>query len=481
MNVEDLLHELEDLRAIGNSLFHCQTVEKIFEVATKEIQYKLNPQAIALFSISKENFLQRKLISGVDSKGRQIETTWFSDEKYKLGESFSGKAAISAADNPYGKTNFSNNLDQDINKLSNSDAYINKLGFLKCGISVPLNGVQKTFGTLEVINRVDSKTKKPSKDLTFSKEDVYWLTIMGGHVANAISRLRRQWEAKIVSDISFRLADPKNERISLHSAYKLIADNLVHNFMPYKVCILRLTFDDYGLPVVATSKTEDINWAERDDQPIYGQGKAIVTKVFKSGKYQVVKDIKERIDDFINIKWIQSQSLKSYICFPLLMKGKVIGTISLFTGHIHEFTKSDISFLENISFLLAAFKIIDEQAKEEEFKIKNPVSSVSNQKNQNDRKNNHRNDYEETVIKCLQNKNYDFRTIEGIYRETGIPKSQIVDILQNSPYVRKSLVTDKEGNSLFTHRRKHIRFREFLALTQRIVASKRPKYNIESP
>lgn len=426
---------------------------------------KLNPQVISLFSISKDNFLKRKLISGIDSNGKQIETSWFPDEKYRLGESFSGKAAVSAADNPYGKTNFSNDLDQKTNKLSNSDPYIDKLGFLKCGISVPLNGGQKTFGTLEVINRIDSKTKKPRKDITFSKEDIYWLTIMGGHVANAISRLRRQWEEKIVSDISFRLANPTNERISLESAYKLIANNLVHDFMPYKVCIVRLTFNDYCLPVVATSKTEDVDWSGRDDQVRHRGEKAIVIKVFESGKYEVVDDISKRINDFISIKWIQSQSLKSYICFPLLMKAKVIGTISLFTGHIHKFTESDISFLKNISFLLSAFKIIDEQVKEE-------------LKNKNDRKNNHFYDDEKSLIDCLLDKNYDFRTIEGIYKETGIPKSQVIDILQKSPYVRKSLVTDEEGNSLFTHRKKNMSFREFIALMQKIIASKRPKQNV---
>jgi hypothetical protein len=39
------------------------------------------------------------------------------------------------------------------------------------------------------------------------------------------------------------------------------------------------------------------------------------------------------------------------------MLGKVIGTLSLFTGYIHEFTESDIVFLENVSFLLAAFRV----------------------------------------------------------------------------------------------------------------------------
>ena len=31
LNLEDLLHELENLRAIGNALFYCQTVEDIFQ------------------------------------------------------------------------------------------------------------------------------------------------------------------------------------------------------------------------------------------------------------------------------------------------------------------------------------------------------------------------------------------------------------------------------------------------------------------
>jgi GAF domain-containing protein len=358
------LQEINELRKFGNTILTYTNVEDIIKDTFSKVEEKIFPQVISIFLFSKEGFIERNRIHGKDRDGAIIEDSWLSKEKYAPGVSFSGKAAYG---NPYGETHWSNSLNQEVDKLLHGQDYAEKLGFLKCGISVPLNGTRRTFGTLEVINRVDDKTGKADSNLIFSDSDICWLTIVGAHVAAAISRLRKKDEDKISATISHVLADPELEQQPVHSmhqsVYRLIAENLVDHLMPYKVCIVRLTFDGKSLIVTDKAHSDgEKGWVGRLDEP-RSLGEGIVGKVFESGSFVEVPNINEREKDFTNLSWIKSQGLKSFICFPLIILGKVIGTLSLFTGYVHEFTDSDIEFLENVSFLLAAFKVRSEKIK----------------------------------------------------------------------------------------------------------------------
>lgn len=358
------LQEITELRKFGNAILTFTDVDAVVEETFKNIEAKLLPQTISFFLFSKEGCMERYKIHGRDKYNNIVENSWLSGEKYEPGESFSGKAAYG---DPYGEPYWSNHLDKKLDKLSHGKDYANKLGFLKCGISVPLNGTRRTFGTIEVINRVDPTTGNADASLGFSESDVCWLTVVGAHVASAISRLRKKDEDKIFATISRVLADPELEGYPVHSmrqsVYALIAEKLVDQLMPYKACVLRLTFDGRSLIVTDKAHSDgEKGWIGRYDEPRFlGQG--IVGKVFETGKPEKVECIQERENEFTNLEWIKSQKFKSFICFPLLVLGKVIGTLSLFIGYVHQFSDSDIDFLENVAFLLAAFKVRSEKVK----------------------------------------------------------------------------------------------------------------------
>lgn len=353
------LQEITELRKFGNIILTFPEISLIVEETFLEVKKKLFPQVLSIFLFSKDGFLERYEMNGTDKSGDVIESSWLHDEKYKPGQSFSGRAAYGK---PYGEPYWSNQLDKEVDDFIYGKEYSEKLGFLRCGISVPLNGTHRTFGTIEVVNRVNPETDKADSNLVYSESDVCWLTIVGAHVAAAISRLRKKDEDKIFADIVKVLANPTLENLPVHtteqSVYKTIASKLVDYLMPYKVCIVRLTFDGQSLFVTdkAHSDGDEKGWVSRVDEP-RAMGQKIVGKVFQSGRHEKVEDIAKREDEFNNLEWIKSQNLKSFICFPLLMLGKVIGTLSLFTGYIHEFNESDIVFLENVSFLLAAFRV----------------------------------------------------------------------------------------------------------------------------
>jgi hypothetical protein len=367
------LQDITELRKFGNKILTFTDVESVVEETYREVVRKLKPQTFSLFLFSKEGCIERYKIYGEDKYGIPIEDTWFLKESYEPGESFSGKAAYGK---PYGEPYWSNSLDGEVDKLSHGGDYAKKLGFLRCGISVPLNGTRRTFGTIEVINRINPKTRKADPELVFDESHVCWLTIAGAHVAAAISRLRRKDEEKIFTTISRVLADPQLEEHPIHSVYQWIAEKLVDHLMPYKACIVRLTFDGKSLVVTDKAHSDgDKGWKYRIDEDRF-PGQGVVGKVFESGKYEKIEYIEEGKSELTNLKWIQTQNLKSFICFPLLILGKVIGTLSLFTGYAHEFSDSDIEFLENVSFLLAAFRVRSEKVKAIEIFTDTSGSSV---------------------------------------------------------------------------------------------------------
>jgi hypothetical protein len=66
-------------------------------------------------------------------------------------------------------------------------------------------------------------------------------------------------------------------------------------------------------------------------------------------------------------------------------------------------------------------------------------------------------DIRKMVIDALEDKQYDWRTVEGVAGQTGIPATKIQDILKNlESEVVRSAIPDELGRALYTTR-KHYR------------------------
>ncbi len=64
---------------------------------------------------------------------------------------------------------------------------------------------------------------------------------------------------------------------------------------------------------------------------------------------------------------------------------------------------------------------------------------------------------EHTVYKALSDEKWDFRTVDGICKETGLPPLDVTGALkklENLGFARKSLVSDRNGNEIYTLGRK---------------------------
>lgn len=343
---------LEEKENLVANIFR-ETLNSIIDKTFEKIKEILNPQVMSVFLFNKDDLLQK-----YKTHGKNIENDWLQDEKYRRGESFSG---ISAQGTPYGKPHFSNSLDKNIDKLTYGEAYAKKLGFLRCGISVPLDSSHRTFGTIEVINKLEHISQRPDKNLFYSDEDIFLLTIIGGHLARAISRIRDKQKERMIAEITHKitqiLIQSDTQKHTSHEPpeiYQTIINQLVCQLTPYKACILRFLEGD-TLPIFETASTDDIDMAPKKFQ-IRRIGEGMVGKVAQTGQY-IVKYVDENPEEFKSRRWIISQKLKSFICFPLSIEGKVVGTLSLFTGYKHDFKGIDFDFLTNFSRLLAAYKV----------------------------------------------------------------------------------------------------------------------------
>ena len=75
------------------------------------------------------------------------------------------------------------------------------------------------------------------------------------------------------------------------------------------------------------------------------------------------------------------------------------------------------------------------------------------------------------VLTALANPKYDFRTIEGIAKETGLQAADIQYIIErNTPdYVRVCAITDNDGRRLYTRSARGMKLREILATAQQFI------------
>lgn len=70
-----------------------------------------------------------------------------------------------------------------------------------------------------------------------------------------------------------------------------------------------------------------------------------------------------------------------------------------------------------------------------------------------------------SVLAALENPRYQWRTIGGVAKETGVGVEKVLDILTGSDVVVRSSVPSKSGDALFTTR---ARFRDSASFAQKL-------------
>lgn len=81
------------------------------------------------------------------------------------------------------------------------------------------------------------------------------------------------------------------------------------------------------------------------------------------------------------------------------------------------------------------------------------------------------NDDWQRVRQALASDEWDFRTIDGLARDSGVPEDVVIQLLNShTDEVRKSMVPDSKGRVLYTLSSRPFGWRELLATTQAFVS-----------
>jgi GAF domain-containing protein len=322
------------------------------------VEDNIKAQVCSLFLFLKNKEIERVSIRGKDLQGIPIDNSWLDEngrcEHYEPGVSFSGNVLNPEKGSVYGKPILSNNIKEEYDPLKYCAEYEQKIGTLRNGISVPLNGANRTFGTIEVINKIDGD---------FTQRDLCWLTVVGAHISSAISRLRKNKQEDVTKHLINTLASNKNVGKKIDEIAQKIADLLVKEAItPYKFCTFRF-IDDTGAGLMARATSS------HSEREIYVKDKfhlnrrvtqGLVGKVYRTKEPIEIEKIDDNINLFVNRKWILASKLKSFFCFPLIYQGRAIGTMSVFTGYEYELHDRDRKFLQEVALLVAScYSIID--------------------------------------------------------------------------------------------------------------------------
>lgn len=78
---------------------------------------------------------------------------------------------------------------------------------------------------------------------------------------------------------------------------------------------------------------------------------------------------------------------------------------------------------------------------------------------------------ERKVFEALSDRNWDFRTLEGMEISTGIPGPAIKSILsKHRKFIRRSIIPDAKGRELYTLRSRRVKGRELLGWARALIS-----------
>jgi GAF domain-containing protein len=346
------LQDREDYQDIRNNLISITgSKKKIVDNALEVACNRLKCQTAAIFLLSSKNgYLERAGIRGIDINGEAINDDWFDEEVYEIGGSLTGRAAEPQPGSKYGKTCIAYDLSSD--ELKNQDQYRERIGEIKVVVAIPLNGRNKTYGVLRIINKIGSDF--------FSENDIASISFLAGAVAAAISNFHRDAQNNILRFLKDSIIASDCRDFDYDFFYEKALDFLVGSETAFKAAILRVKNDNTGNMEVRIPAAYAAGISEKKDNHPRRSDQGFVGLAVGSHKPQIVEKITESgvVEKFMNSEWVKENKFESFICFPLLHPEteEVIGTLALFAGYEsfeYEFHSGTIAFLNDVASSLS--------------------------------------------------------------------------------------------------------------------------------
>lgn len=114
--------------------------------------------------------------------------------------------------------------------------------------------------------------------------------------------------------------------------------------MGSKLCSLML-LNDKGELVIRATQTVSENYKKKAPVKL---GEGISGRVAQQNKPIAVYDVQAE-PDYKYKDIAKQESISSYLCVPMSVKGRVIGVLNLYTSEPHKYTKGEIDLLSSIA------------------------------------------------------------------------------------------------------------------------------------
>lgn len=142
---------LNAIKELGAQLKQIDDPHQLMKSTVDQVCKELSAETAALFLVDRDNVLYRRAIAGA-------EQDWLPGEHYAAGEGLTGQVLLPGSCPPYGDPIRSDNIDKDPRvPKKHLDAYRQKLksGKVKHLLAIPLDGAERTFGVLRVVNKLE--------------------------------------------------------------------------------------------------------------------------------------------------------------------------------------------------------------------------------------------------------------------------------------------------------------------------------------
>ncbi|MEL7005514.1 MAG: GAF domain-containing protein, partial [Bacteroidota bacterium] len=244
--LEEAMKKGDRKRKLRLALLRYKSVDEVLSEGLKICRQELSAQSVSVFLFNKVGLLERKSICSIDSSGRELDANVWDKEVYRPGQGFLRDVVPALEGTPYGSPKIVNAL--AINHEVSQEKirlYSKILGKVESIIFFPLDGRNRTYGIIEVINKVrplseDSSDNSESMDfVSFQERDIDFLADFSTYVSTAISNSKHVGQIKLLAKLGQNLVKARVTD-GLSKTLNLALQNLVSSKTSFEACILRV-------------------------------------------------------------------------------------------------------------------------------------------------------------------------------------------------------------------------------------------------
>lgn len=196
----------------------------------------------------------------------------------------------------------------------------------------------------QVIGVINVRTRNPHE---YTREEEMLLASVANQVAGSIASLDRV--RSLEHQASQYRALAQVSRTIATSAYleeilQLLVSEVAQH-LNYKVCTLRLLDEESAELVLHASQATSRAYLSK---PSIRVGQSVAGIAVKENRPVTVQDV-QTSDQYLFPDLAKEQGLRSLVCVPMAVAGKVLGVLSCYTDKRHEFTVEEIRTLETLA------------------------------------------------------------------------------------------------------------------------------------